>query len=131
MVGDSRPSRSSIGRSLALVRPCLGLFPFVPTFLPSIFLTILLHYSRICFFLLLHPSCCYARSILWGIHTPCMGAPFPAVRAKWSRVFLSFWIVFSRWVRTALNPYTNTNMCAICVLRHRIYTSAMTCSLGL
>ena len=39
---DSHPSESSISRSLALIWPCLELFPLlVPTFLPSIFRTTL------------------------------------------------------------------------------------------
>ena len=55
----------------ALDRPYLGLFPFVPTFLSSIFLT---------------PF----TILLCGIHTSCMGAPFPAVHARRSLVFLYF-----------------------------------------
>ena len=81
--GDSRPSGSSIIRSCANC-PCLGLFPFVATFQ-------ILHdsyyYSRVCPYLLLRPCCSHARSMLCGIHTPCMGSPFPAVHARWSRVF--------------------------------------------
>ena len=53
-------------RSLALVSPRLGLFPFVPMFLSSVFLTSLLHYSCVCFFLLLHPCCSHARGTLCG-----------------------------------------------------------------
>ena len=44
--GDSRPSGSSIGRSLALIRPCLGFFPpysaHVPSFHISYHFTIVL-----------------------------------------------------------------------------------------
>ena len=50
----SRPSGSSIVRSSALVRPCFGTFPLcahVPLFQISFY------YSRVCFFLLLHPYC--------------------------------------------------------------------------
>ena len=60
------------------------------------------YYSCVCFFLLLHPCCFHARSILCRIHTPCMGAPVPAVHAKWSRVFLSFSMSLQR-LKT-LNP---------------------------
>ena len=88
------------------------------TFLSSCFLTdflllsciILVYYSRVCFFLLLHPGCSHVRGILCGIHTPCMGSLFPIVCAELSLiVFLSFWIMLSRWVRTALNSYNNNN----------------------
>ena len=49
----------------ATVRYCLGFFPFVPTFLSSKFLTTVLHYSCVCFYLLLHPCCSHARGILY------------------------------------------------------------------
>ena len=78
-------SRNSIVRSLALVSSCLGLFPFVPPFLSSRFLTIL-HYSCVCFFLLLHPYRFHARDVLCGIHTSCICSPFPIVQADWSLV---------------------------------------------
>ena len=56
------------------------------------------YYSRICFFLICYYSsiwffhflylyCSRARGIQCGIHTPCMRAPVPAVRARCSPVF--------------------------------------------
>ena len=44
-------------------------------------------------FLLFRPCCSRARGILCGIHTPCMGSPFPAVHAEQSLVFWSFRIM--------------------------------------
>ena len=78
---------ASLGaRSIALIRPCLGLFPsIVTTFLPSIFQTTLL-LLFLCLFLPL-PSCLLfpcARYILCGILTPCMGSPFPTVHTRCS-----------------------------------------------
>ena len=29
------------------------------------------------------PCCSHARGILCGIHTPCMGSPFPSVHTRW------------------------------------------------
>ena len=43
--------------------------------------------SCVCFFLLFHPCCSHARGILCGIHTLCMGSPFPAVHARLSLIF--------------------------------------------
>ena len=96
-------SGCSIVRSLALVRSCFGLFPFVPTFLSYRFLTTLT------FFLSVSSSCFTLADPMRevysvGIYTPCMGPPFPVVRADWSLVFRSFWIMLCRWGRTALNP---------------------------
>ena len=64
---------SSIVRSLALVRTCLGHITFVPTFLPSIFLP-----SPLLF------QC--ARYPVWDTH-PVHGIPFSAVHTRWSLVF--------------------------------------------
>ena len=82
-----RPSGSSIVRSLALVGPCLGLFLFVPAFLSSRFFATLL-LLLLCLFLPLvsHPCCCHARGILCGMHTSCMGSPYPIFHAKWPLV---------------------------------------------
>ena len=89
-MGTRVPSESSIGRSLPLVRLCLGIFPFVPKFLffPDFLLLVL-------FFCLLLPlaspllfgACSHARSILCEIHTLCMRSPFPIVHAEWFHVF--------------------------------------------
>ena len=84
--GDSRPSESSMSRFLALVRSCLGLFHFVPTFLSSRFLTTLLLYSCVYFFLFVNLYCSYAQGILCEIHTSCMGSPL-IVHAQLSLVF--------------------------------------------
>ena len=87
--------------SLALVRPCLGLFPLCahgPLFQISYYSLALLF----CFFLLLHPCCSHAQCILCGIHTPCIGSPFPAVHAKWSLVFQS--VNNSYWPKASLSP---------------------------
>ena len=42
MVGDTRTSGYCIVKSLALIRLCLGLFPFVATFFSCRFLALLL-----------------------------------------------------------------------------------------
>ena len=97
-------------RSLALVRSCSELFPFVPTFPSSRFST---YYSLslfLCLFLplaspLLFPC---ARYILCGIHTPYMESPFPIVLAEWSLVFWSFKIMLFR-VEKDFFKITNNN----------------------
>ena len=49
------------------------------------------------------------REIMCGLHTPCMGYPFPIVHAKWSRVFRSFATFYQR-LKTALRlVYNNDN----------------------
>ena len=95
---DSRPSRSSIARSLALVNLIWDFSPPCPCFFLPDFLKFS-HYFCVCFFLLLHPCCSHTRGILCGIHTSCMGSPF---HAEWSLViFLG--ITRKRLIRTALN----------------------------
>ena len=73
----TRPSESSIVGSLALVWPCLELFPLLclRSFLPY-FIIPLYSDSCVCFFLLFHP---YSSQlgILCEIYTSCMGSPFP------------------------------------------------------
>ena len=63
-------------RFSALVWPCLGLFPFVPTFLSSRFLITLLLLFSCLILLLLHPCCSHARGIMCGIDTPYIVYPF-------------------------------------------------------
>ena len=64
-------------RSLALVRPCLRLFPLI-------IFTVLSYYSLAS----ASSSCCsHAQGILCEIHTECMGSLSPAVHARWSLVF--------------------------------------------
>ena len=99
-------TNATMVRSLALVKSCSGLFPFVPTFLSCPrsfrahvpFFQISYYYRIIfvCFFLLLHPCCFYARSILCMIHIRCMGSPFPILHVEWSFVFWSFLIMRER-----------------------------------
>ena len=77
-VVHSRPSGSSIVRSLALGRSCLRFFLFIPTFISFRVFTTLLHYS--CLFLplaslLLFPC---TRYTVWGTH-PVHGIPVPYV----------------------------------------------------
>ena len=55
------------------------------------------YYSRV---FLLHPCCSHARCILCGIHTPCMGAPFPATNARCSPPYS--WLL--ERVRSTLSP---------------------------
>ena len=72
------------------------------SFLPNFLLLsriILVSVSSSCF---MHPCCSYALGILCGIHTPCMGSPFPVVRAKWFFVFRS--VNNSYWPKTVLSP---------------------------
>ena len=88
---DLRPSWSFKVRSLALVRPCLGLSPLqCPCSLPPYFVLLFYYDSSACFFLLLYPSCSHVCGILWTIHTSCTGSHFLIVHAKWSLVFRSF-----------------------------------------
>ena len=125
-------------RSLALVRSCLRRFLFVPTFLSSRFIATPLHYSCVCFFLLLHLRCFHARGILCEIHTLCIGSPFflnifltcsvpleirinffittsttrdlpfPILHAEWSLVFWYFRIMLCR-VEEDCFKLTNNN----------------------
>ena len=99
----SRPSGSSIVRSLALVRSYLGLFSFVPTFIFSYFILLYYYDSCVCFFLLIHNYCSHALGILCGIHTSCIWSPFPVVHGRWSLIFWSLRIMLVTWKKTALN----------------------------
>ena len=74
----------------------------VPTFLPSIFLTL----SLLFLCLLILPL--VSLFILYGVHTSCMGYPLPIVCAKWSRVFRSF-TTSSERLKTALSLLYNNN----------------------
>ena len=63
MVGEVVPPRISIVRTLAFPRLSLGLFLFVPTFLSSIYFSLLfLYYYCVCFFLLFLPFCFYCST---------------------------------------------------------------------
>ena len=120
-----------IMRPLALVGPCLGLFPFVSSFFSSRFLTILLW-----FLYLLHPRCFHTRGILCGIHTSCIRAPFSIAHAKWSLVFRSFGTNLY-WLKAyviIINPcmsvgWACTERCATTSTLAQLSTSSETSSL--
>ena len=102
--------RSSIVKSLALVRSCSGLFlSYCPRPFLLHFILLFYYYSCVCFFLL-YTYCSHARGILCGMHTPCIWSPFPTVYAKWSLVFRSF-ATSSQRLKTALRlVYNNNNL---------------------
>ena len=71
---------------------------------------------RDCFFLFYYYSCLLfplllfflCLCILYEIHTPCTGSPFPIVHTRWWWSFF-FFIIVRRLVRTALNLLYNNN----------------------
>ena len=85
----------------AIVRPCLRLYFHISFF----------QISKIFFAIILMSASCFAltaRGILCGIHTSCIGSPFPTVLTKWSLVFRSF-ATFSLRLKTALILVYDTN----------------------
>ena len=99
LVWDFSASQILFG-TLALVKPSLRLFPSCPRFFLAYFSKLSCYFPWVCFLsfcmlflcLLLPLSLLFSYLLLlpvW-IHTPCTGSPVPAVRAKLSRVFLSF-----------------------------------------
>ena len=77
------PSVSSIGRSVALIRPCSD---FSPLIVPTSFH--ISYYSStiilVCSYLLLHSCCSHALGILCETHSSCMGSPFHTVNTRCS-----------------------------------------------
>ena len=97
-------------------RVLFGTFPsscplsFFPYFL-------LLSYNYPGVFLLLSPPCCsHAQGVLCGLHTSCMGSPFPIYYTKWSPLYFSLsglYFVFEKWV---LSSFFVSLVSALCTL---------------
>ena len=105
----------------AVIRPCSGLFLFETTFLSSSFLTTLLHYSSVWFFLLFHLYCSHARDMC-EIHTPCMESRYAIVHAKCSLIF-----------RSVNNSHWPINWCESRILFENVSSASLisqSCSLG-